>query len=255
MSDFLFTILAFGAGSFIIYVVFGIKLIFSPSFWKGEADLTEESTFCFAIAVFFNSFGLLFAILENTLKIPDKAVKSILIVLILIFLYFVSKIPKKQHVYNIEDAKKLSNKFCKKCGGKIDINTNQCLDCNHQYFKFNIFVVLTTVLGILFSFSMYKFQNKQEDFKRVRKQQEEKIETLQTEVESYKTTITAMREVLDKYQQKSDFLDEHIAIVVSYEDDAKYHKYGCKYIQNKDFWAYNTEAAEDRGFEPCKVCH
>lgn len=34
-----------------------------------------------------------------------------------------------------------------------------------------------------------------------------------------------------------------------------YHKYSCpRFDENKDFWIYNTEAAESDGFRPCPEC-
>lgn len=56
-------------------------------------------------------------------------------------------------------------------------------------------------------------------------------------------------------EEKSDFLDEHIAFVV-YGDERYYHKYDCTAFQNcNTYWAYNIEQAEDNGYRPCPDCH
>lgn len=72
---------------------------------------------------------------------------------------------------------------------------------------------------------------------------------------SAKTTqITNLKKQVDDLERKAYFLDSHIAIV---PDDGTrlYHKYGCSNWDASSFWAYNTEAAEGRGYSPCPYCH
>lgn len=67
----------------------------------------------------------------------------------------------------------------------------------------------------------------------------------------------------DKYNDEIDyriklkinlsFYEEHVVIVPD-DNTYKYHIYGCKYCDTSSFWAYNTEAARDRGYSPCKYC-
>ena len=51
----------------------------------------------------------------------------------------------------------------------------------------------------------------------------------------------------------SNFLHNKIAIVYDDEDNY-YHEYGCAHHNSDEFWAFNTEAAINRGFEPCPYC-
>lgn len=48
------------------------------------------------------------------------------------------------------------------------------------------------------------------------------------------------------------FYMDHACIVTS--TGQKYHRYGCSHIENSDFWIYNTEAAEQKGYTPCSDC-
>ena len=43
------------------------------------------------------------------------------------------------------------------------------------------------------------------------------------------------------------------AVIVT-ETGEKYHTYGCQYIQGREFWIYNIDAAIDMGYEPCSEC-
>ena len=74
-------------------------------------------------------------------------------------------------------------------------------------------------------------------------------------IKEYSGSKSKQIEYLLSYKDKAKFLDDHIAFVVSNNTDV-YHTYDCQHRKNaKSFWAYNTEAAEYKGYRPCKVCH
>ena len=55
--------------------------------------------------------------------------------------------------------------------------------------------------------------------------------------------------------RKALFLDNQIALVV-YPYGEVYHRYDCYYFQNcNEYLAYNIDAAESLGYEPCAICH
>ena len=135
--------------------------------------------------------------------------------------------------------------YCRRCGGKLDSN-GKCTVCYAQSFTAKMLtfpiMLLLCVCAILFTAKKaYDINLKLEQYISACEFRDDKIKKMKTEIE--------------EQQKKCDFLDEHIAIIVSDEDDAKYHKYGCYHVENKSFWAYNIELAQQEGHEPCKVCH
>ena len=50
------------------------------------------------------------------------------------------------------------------------------------------------------------------------------------------------------------FYEEHVVIVPN-NNTYTYHIYGCKYCDTSyGFWIYNYNAAQDKGYSPCKYC-
>lgn len=68
-----------------------------------------------------------------------------------------------------------------------------------------------------------------------------------------------LKELNSAMNQQVDFMNQYIAIIDSNSDDNLYHTYACDVWDNwSDEWsilAYNTHAADDRGYEPCPECH
>ena len=75
-----------------------------------------------------------------------------------------------------------------------------------------------------------------------------------TQITNLKKQVDDLEYDLRNLQYKTNFLDNNIAIV---PDDGTrlYHKYGCEKLNLSYFWAYNTEAAIDKGYRPCPYCH
>ncbi len=91
-------------------------------------------------------------------------------------------------------------------------------------------------------------------------EQETEISSLENKLKSEKNTNSALRikynwaeEKLSFYEEKLSFYEDHVVIVPN-NNTYTYHIYGCKYCDTTRFWAYNTEAARDRGYSPCKYC-
>jgi hypothetical protein len=73
-----------------------------------------------------------------------------------------------------------------------------------------------------------------------------------TSLQAEKSTL---EDELYDAEQKSDFLDDNIALV---PDDGTnlYHTYDCIYFtRSSGYWAYNTENAIWQGYYACPYCH
>lgn len=83
---------------------------------------------------------------------------------------------------------------------------------------------------------------------------QERIISLNDELEGTKGRTSNLYLKLNDLQEKSDFMDEHIVFTI--DNSRYYHTYDCKEWQDKGgFYAYNSENAEHRGYEPCPYCH
>ena len=156
-------------------------------------------------------------------------------------------------------------KYCSRCGKPIDPDTKKCQGCGKQYFK-GISIRKSAPLILLFlatasmvcCFCLF-----------VRLElQEEQISEQKREIVLYKKDISDLEEQVKELEKDKDtwynywkrnyrkvnFFDEHVVLV---EDDGTgfYHKYDCSKFKGNYFWAYNKEAADDRGYRPCPDCH
>lgn len=77
----------------------------------------------------------------------------------------------------------------------------------------------------------------------------EQNETLEEETSKLRLRIYD----LNQNQDELNFWRNFAVIVTEYGE--KYHTYGCQYIENKNFWIYNIDAAIGMGYEPCSVCN
>lgn len=85
---------------------------------------------------------------------------------------------------------------------------------------------------------------------------EQEIESLEREnaalQKRYQTAAQARDDLLEETQELAFWW--RYAVIVTREGE-KYHTYGCQYIQGREFWIYNVDAAIDMGYEPCSVCN
>ena len=67
------------------------------------------------------------------------------------------------------------------------------------------------------------------------------------------TIISQIKELKQCYDQ----LEIYNNIIVFVENDKTrlYHRYSCEKFIGEDFWAYNVEYAESKGYKPCELCH
>lgn len=158
--------------------------------------------------------------------------------------------------------------FCRYCGTKYGPDDTECPGCGkHVRISFKLksaripfFISLTVnviliVFCVLFVSGAYSqaiaYENEYSSL-------QAKYDSLNTKYYNISKAAAQRLETITElkpYKEKADFLDAHIALVVS-GDGYAYHTYDCHFFQNCDsFWAYNIEAARSKGYSPCKVCH
>ena len=169
-----------------------------------------------------------------------------------------------------------STRYCKKCGGKIDDIRKVCSSCGKQYFSFKkalptmLLLFLSVILIGLNITQLFVHLNdkaKIEELDNTVKERNITISSQKSTISSNKTKITNLEnEVSDLESQLSEvrsnsfeqwwklyFYEEHVVVV---PDDGTnlYHTYGCDYLDTSSFWVYNTEAAVNLGYNPCRYC-
>lgn len=119
----------------------------------------------------------------------------------------------------------------------------EIVDKNKKKRSFKIPLIIVSILLILsFAFNLYQLglnnQSNQKLQQSLTQKSEENLE---------------LQQELRQDREKIDFLDEYIVMI---EDDNTnwYHKYECYRFRGKRYWAYNIEAAEAQGYEPCPEC-
>lgn len=150
-------------------------------------------------------------------------------------------------------AKKDKTKYCSRCGYLINNETKVCSGCGKKYFKgikLKKFPVTLFIMSIIILASVI-----------INVVQLSKIDTLNDDVNYWKSDarnleseIYELKQESSKNSRKLNFYENHVVIVAD-DGTKKYHKYGCDDLDTSSFWAYNTEAAEGRGYYACPKCH
>ena len=82
------------------------------------------------------------------------------------------------------------------------------------------------------------------------------IDAVEVNRDFYKAESEKYKKQVSEYRPKAQFLDDKIALIVEGDYTYAYHTYDCYIFKNSTyFYAYNIEAAEARGYSPCKICH
>ena len=175
-------------------------------------------------------------------------------------------------------------RFCKLCGAPIDPVTRKCTDCRKQHFRPPVLhkkhlaiaagvlacaAVVFLVTNLVSSLASQKdaAQAQIDDLNARITELEEKVTEQERQINVYKRnessylgqlaskddTIENLREKNNLMSYEIAFYDRHVVFVAD-DGTKKYHNYSCEYLDLSYFWAYNTEAAEDRGYKPCSHC-
>ncbi len=151
--------------------------------------------------------------------------------------------------------------FCRYCGAKYGPDDTECPGCGKRVrisfksknSKAPLFISLAAnaILIVFFVLFVSAYENEYSSL-------QAKYDSLNTKYYNISKAAAQRLETITElkpYKEKADFLDAHIALVVS-GDGYAYHTYDCHLFQNCDsFWAYNIEAARSKGYSPCQVCH
>ena len=164
--------------------------------------------------------------------------------------------------------------YCKKCGSPIDNGTKKCTGCGKQYFnihKFTSWKIISITLAICLCIT-FGFAYRWHSFYVYEKEQvllgNDYIQKLDSNLKEYQDLCASQKEKIADIEQKRDDLHLQYSKAQSslswYEQHAgictpggtKYHTYDCYHWKDSDyFWIYNTEAAEQHGYDPCLDCH
>lgn len=153
-------------------------------------------------------------------------------------------------------------KYCHKCGKAIDNKSKKCSGCGKQYFRWKhllIGLLIIIPITILASVSIYYYsecQNYQKKYIQAKAdsdQLKQLLEQREGELASIHEDIDELSERIYPMLDDIEFYHEHI-VFRSDDNTELYHKYGCPRLDLSCFWAYNTEMAEQLGYEPCDYC-
>lgn len=173
--------------------------------------------------------------------------------------------------------KKVKQRYCKLCGTGIDPSTKKCTGCGKQYFRLpvrkkrgfipNVVVFLSLLIVGLCIYRNIQYQDQIAGLNARISELESVVEAVEAQQASDKALIADLRkknagnsskvytlsQQIEKMQRVYDFCNDHI-VVVSDNGARTYHKIQCFYFDDSYFWAYNLEAAQQKGYRPCSFC-
>lgn len=162
-------------------------------------------------------------------------------------------------------------KYCSKCGSAISNQTKKCTGCGKQYFKgfkhcfcriaqpkwlasvFAVLLLVSIIANIVLAVRVSDLdraytinRNKVEEYLSSNRKYQDDIRLLEWEVAGLENKVAGM-------QEEIDFYDEYV-VFVSDDGTNTYHNYRCFKFDSSYFWAYNINAAEQKGYSPCRWC-
>lgn len=154
---------------------------------------------------------------------------------------------------NIPSVKKMGKRvrYCSLCGNPIDGETKRCTGCGKQYFKgipwkrviaviFSLLLVASLAVNMLSYRVLEEIVHENDDLA-------EKINSIQVE----------KKDIENELKENYKIFNEINKLVVFVEDDGTklYHRFQCEKFKGDSFWAFNLDAAKDKGYKPCSLCH
>ena len=151
-----------------------------------------------------------------------------------------------------------AKKYCSHCGSLINEETKTCTGCGKQYFKgFKHFwgrifckkqlalVIVSFVLLVSLITNIVLAVNVA-DLDRAYHINRDKVESYEDLIDDYQNTI-------DGLENNLYFYDKYV-VFVSDDGTNLYHKVDCYKFDSSYFWAYNIDAAKDKGYRACSWC-
>ena len=163
----------------------------------------------------------------------------------------VIQIEKSPAPVQTENAK-AKKRFCKFCGGEVNMKTHQCMVCGKstnlvartftgKHVKSMIIILLIFVLIGTNAYQLYS-----------NKLLSDTLDDTNEQLRITRTKLNTYVSKCSKLEAKANFMDKHIVFVPN-NGTRTYHRYDCEEWEGYSFWAFNTEAAVD-DYKPCKKC-
>jgi len=147
-------------------------------------------------------------------------------------------------------------RYCKMCGGTVNRGNKKCESCGKQYFRAPDwrYVLPLALIALLISLSANINQNQQiDEISNEANKLKDKLEKSERDAESLRRQLGEVTDENLKMYSMKIFMDSYVVIVPD-DGTRKYHKYGCDDLDLSSFWVLNVEAAEQKGYKPCKAC-
>ena len=168
-------------------------------------------------------------------------------------------------------------RYCKFCGGAIDIETKKCEKCGKQYFRFRVtkkgilvtaqcLLVLGLIASIIFQYVQYvQYKSNIEEQKAEISALTEKVKDLDLQLFQKNSEIKRMEQIFSNERSRLEFYDKYVVFVPlgesKYMDEDEYHKQDCSHFRTHrffseagDFSALDVDLAEYLGYKPCPDC-
>ncbi len=155
--------------------------------------------------------------------------------------------------------------FCSHCGSPIDEETKTCMGCGKQYFKgikhilkklFSKQQIALTIVSFVLLISIIAniiLAVNVVDLDRAYRINRDKVENYEDRIDGYLDKINNLKKEVAGLESDLYFYDKYV-VFVSNDGTNLYHKVDCYKFDSSHFWAYNVNAAENKGYSPCSWC-
>lgn len=163
--------------------------------------------------------------------------------------------------------KGIRQRYCKFCGGAIDIETKQCEKCGKQYFHFRVLkkclLAAVQCLFVIALVSIIVVQYVQ--YKAAISSLTQKVEDLDMQIIRNNSEMRNLQNKLSDAEARLEFFDKYVVFLPlgesQFMDENEYHKQNCTHFKKHllfvfpaEFSAMDVEMAEYLGYEPCSDC-
>ena len=154
--------------------------------------------------------------------------------------------PEPNHLNPPPSVKSPRPQYCKRCGNIIDSQTKVCSGCGKKYINWakilNIKIIVPAILSVLLALSL--FSNIMQAIE---------VNEYQELIREKEDLISSLIDAGFEDWSNLQFYEEYV-VFVSDDGTNRYHKYGCSKFDDAYFWAFNVDAAIDKGYTPCPHC-
>jgi hypothetical protein len=163
--------------------------------------------------------------------------------------------------------KGIRKRYCKFCGGAIDVKTKQCETCGKQYFHFRVLmkcllaaVQCLLVIALVSIIVVQHVQYNAEISSLTKKTEDLDMQTIRNNTE-----IRNLQNKLSDSEARLEFFDKYVVFLPLGEspfmDENEYHKQNCTHFKKHllfaspaEFSAMDVKMAEYLGYKHCPDC-